>query len=111
MDVNEEGLANVTEARAVHPLNMNCPIEVTLDGIVTEVRAVPEKAPLPMEVTPVGIVTEVSLLHCWKALCPIEVKEEGLANVTEARAVPEKAYCPKEVTVEGILIDLSVAQP
>ena len=40
-----------------------------------------------MEVTLDGTVTEVRELQPWKALCPIEVNEEGLAKTTEARAV------------------------
>jgi len=38
-------------------------MEVTLFGIITEVRPLREKANLPIEVTLLGIVIEVRLLH------------------------------------------------
>ena len=49
-------------------------MEVTLSGMVTEVRPLqPEKARSPMEVTLLGIITEVRPLQDWKAYWPMVV--------------------------------------
>ena len=66
MDVKLEGLANVTEFRAMHPEKALCPIEVNEDGLAktTETRTMHRtNTPLPMEVTPDGTDTEVRELH------------------------------------------------
>lgn len=38
----------------------------------------PEKAPLPIDITEEGIVSEVNPLHLLKASLPIDVIEEGI---------------------------------
>ena len=63
-------------------------MEVTLLGIVTEVReGHREKAAYPMEVTLLGIVTEVREEHDWKALIPTEVQ---LLSRTTIAASPQQ---------------------
>jgi hypothetical protein len=47
------------EVKPAHLANAPAPMEVTLDGIVTEVKPEPWNASVPMEVTLDGIVTEV----------------------------------------------------
>ena len=55
------------------------PIEVTLQGIDTEVNEEAwRKALLPIEVTLEGIDTEVNEEADWKALLPIEVTTSGI---------------------------------
>ena len=55
------------------------PINVTLFGIVIEVKALqPEKAHLPIELRLLDIVTEVRLVHIPKASSPIEVTLFGI---------------------------------
>ena len=58
----------------MHTENAETSIEVTLSGIVTEVKPVhPENAPTSIEVTLFGIVMDVRLAHCKNVRSPIEV--------------------------------------
>ena len=60
----------------MHPPNAPPPIEVTLFGMVTDVRLVhTANALLPIEVTELGISTDVRLVHPWNARYSIEVTE------------------------------------
>ena len=60
-----------------------------------------------MEVTDEGILTEVRAVHSWKALSPMEVTDEGDAKATEARELhSRKALPPKVTSDKGILTEV-----
>ena len=70
--------------RLVQPEKADSPIDVTLLGMVTEVRPEqPEKADHPMDVTLLGMVTEVRLEHSRNVASSINVTPLGM--VTEVR--------------------------
>ena len=65
----------------LHPLNAWEPIEVTLFGMVTDVRLLhQENAPFPIEVTLFEMVTDVRLVHLENAPPPIEVTLFGMED-------------------------------
>ena len=92
--------------RLVQPEKADSPIDVTLLGMVTEVRPEqPEKADHPMDVTLLGMVTEVKPEQPEKAEIPMEVTLLGM--VMEVRPEqPEKANHTIDVTLLGIIVDL-----
>ena len=68
----------VIEARLLHPWKAYAPIEVTLEGIVIEVRPEELNAFSPMVVTFSGIVMLWRLLQSINALLPILVTLFGI---------------------------------
>ena len=73
---------------------------------VISVRPEPLKALLPMEVTLLGMVTEVRLEQSEKALPPMSVTLLGM--VTEVRLEQsEKALPPMSVTLLGMMTEVS----
>ena len=70
----------VIEVRLLQRPNAPTPIEVTLLGMLIEVRPLqPENARIsPIEVTLLGMVIEVRLLQSQNALSPIEVTLLGM---------------------------------
>ena len=56
-------LSTLIDVRPLQPLMASCSIDVTLFGILMEVRPLLEKANWPMDVTLLGIMTEVRPLQ------------------------------------------------
>ena len=71
-----------TVFKLVHPKNVPCSIEVTLDGIVIDINDPHSlNAPNPIDVTDFGMVIDVRLLHSLKALIPIDVIFDAMFTV------------------------------
>ena len=109
MEVTLEGI--VTEVNPLQPLNAESPIVVTLEGIITVVKPEqPENAESPIVVTLEGIVTEVKLEQLENAPPPISATPSGI--VTEVKPVqPENAESLMVVTPSGISIVCNEAHP
>ena len=60
-------ITTLTDAFADNPWKAFPSIDVTLSGMVTDVKLQPLKAFLPIYVTLSGMVTDVKPLHCQKA--------------------------------------------
>jgi hypothetical protein len=89
-------------------LNAPSPIDVTVDGMEMEVRAVaPANVQLSMDVTPSGMLIAVSDVAEANAALRIDATVDGID--TEVRAVaPENAYSPMVVTPNGTENELPV---
>jgi len=67
------------------------------------------KAEFPIDVTLLGIVMDVKALHPLNAASPIVVRLSG--RVMDVRPLPAKAITPIEVTLLGIVIDVKASHP
>ena len=116
-DIEPSGHFTAVNISGATPLNAEYPIEVTLEGIVTEVKPVqPENAEAPIEVTPSGIVTEVkppghatSVLPSLLQRSPFTTEKYRLFESTTKEVKleqPENAPPPMEVTLEGIVTEV-----
>jgi hypothetical protein len=66
------GLRLTHDRSCVQPLKARSSMEVTLSGMVMDVRATHfRKAPIPMEVTLLGMVMDVRALHPQKVQLPM----------------------------------------
>ena len=68
----------VTEVKALHLKKHLSFKQVTDEGIVIEVKPLPQKQPVPIDVTDEGMVIEVKALHPLKQFSPIDVTDEGM---------------------------------
>ena len=90
--------------RLLHKLKANCPMLVTLSGIVMLVRLVQNwKAPASILVTLSGIVMLVRLLQKAKASSPMLVTLSGIAMLVRL-SHSRKASPPILVTLSGIVM-------
>ena len=110
MEVTDEGM--ITDDRELQYWKAALPIEVREEGLskVTDDREVHfwKAPPCPslsrIDFTDEGMVKEVRDVQSAKALPPMVVREEGLANVTEDSDVqPEKIPLGREVREEGMV--------
>lgn len=86
------------------------PTEVTVLGMVTEVRPERANARIPIYSTDSGMVISVRLVQSPKASLPIEVTELGMS--TSARLEQrEKADDSIDLTEEGMVTDVRASQP
>lgn len=98
----------VIDSSEATSLKAPSPIEVTVEGIETEVREVaPENVQLAIDVTPAGIVTEESEVAPAKAALWIVVTVDGIETEVKL-ADPENAYSPMVVTPNGTENELPV---
>ena len=78
MDVTLFGI--ITEIRDGLSANATSPIDKTPNGNSTETRAVSSKEASPIEVTLEGMTTEVNDVACKNALAPIDVTLSGMST-------------------------------
>ena len=82
MLLNEEPSLNVTPVKLVQLKNAVFPILMTLDGMVMDVRPLPENALSPMLVILDGRVIWLKLVHPSNTLPLMEVILQGSSNVS-----------------------------
>jgi len=99
------------ESKPEQPEKAPGPIELIVDGSVTEVK--PEQlknAESQIEVTDAGITTaEVNLEQPLKAFFPIEATEEGMLHESKLEQ-SLKAEVPIEIIPEGRVIEVKLEQ-
>jgi hypothetical protein len=90
-----------------HFLKASAPIDVTLEGISTEVRAVPTKEALPIVLTLVGMTKSDSDVQALKAESGIALQAFDQVADLRASSFP-KQLSPTDVTVSGMIMEVNL---
>ena len=99
----------VIDVSWLHPRNAFSPMDVTVLGITTVVRAVLQKAWLPMLVTELGIYTLTNPVQSIKVFCPMVDTELGI--MTDFNDVQLVNVLLSTFTDVGILTVSRLVQP